>query len=255
MNSTATAMLLLALGCAQQARPPAVDPPSWSTPAGKQQAQLEMASSLVEMGRNQEALALLTEARAGGGPELEIDVMQARIYLQGGMVSEAAALLEPWQDRNPRDPHYHRVLGLVRFDQQQLDLAEAAFSRSLALEPDSFDTNNNLGFLLMVDGRPTEAVVQLRRALELRPGDLKAHTNLAFALAAAERDDEALELFQAIQPPALAYGNMGLACERRGARDQALDWYRRALEHDPARASVIEAIERLSFSPDEAPQP
>jgi tetratricopeptide (TPR) repeat protein len=209
---------------------------------------MDMAWTLVEMGRLPEAIAVITEARREAGPELELDVLQARVYLRMGMTGEAGALLEPWSAKNPKLASYHQVLGLVHFDQGHTDLAQVALERALALEPDSFDNNNNLGFLLLATDRPEAALPLLRRALELRPGDARAQGNLAFALAALERDEEALEVFGALHPPAVAFSNMGLACERRGAPDLALGWYERALGLDPGQLQASEAVERLSPS-------
>jgi Flp pilus assembly protein TadD len=247
--------LLLAIslvGCAhsgKEAKPEAAPPPAWTTQEGRQQARIDMARSLAEMGRMNEAVTLLAEARTEPGSELELDVLQARIYLRMGMAGEAAALLEPWEERRPKHAEFFQVLGLIRFDQQRTEQARAAFERALELDPDTFDNNNNLGFFLLVSDRPEAALPLFRRALELRPGDARAHGNLAFALAALERDDEAFEVFRAVQPPALALANMGLACERRGAPELALTWYRRAVELEPDQALAYEAIERLTSPP------
>ena len=259
MNSLLTLIPLLALGCAHttagQQRPDPVPPPAWSTTQGRHQARLDMAQTLVDMGRMQEAIAVLTEARAESGPELELDILQARIYLRMGMASEAAAILGSWTARDPRDASYHQALGLVRFDQQHTDQAEASFVRALELEPNDFDNNNNLGFLMLVTERPEQALPLLRRALELRPGDPRAYGNLAFTLAALGQDNDALEVFRALHPPSVAFANMGLACERRGAPDQALAWYRRALELEPALPAALEAADRLASSASGDPQP
>ncbi len=226
----------------QSSAEPGVD---WSTPKGREEARLDMARTLLDMGRAQEAMTVLAAARQESGSELAVDVLQARAYLGVGMAGEAAALLEPWLRRSPRDAELYRTLGLVRFEQRRLEEAERAFLEAVEIEPDSFDSSNNLGFLLLTAGRPEEALVHLRAALALRPTDRRARNNIGFALAALERDEEALDVFRAadIEPSALA--NMGLACERRGDPNQARAWYDQALAIDPGQHLALEALQRL----------
>ncbi len=251
----ALALLLPAMACAHGQRVEPQPPPAWSSREGRHEARLEMAHTMMELGRHREALAVLTQAREESGPELELDVLQARTYLALGMTSEAAALLEPWERKSPRELDYHLAVGLVRFDQNQLEDAEAAFLRAIDLDDRSFDAHNNLGFLLLVSERPEQALPRLRRALELHPGDARARSNLAFALAALEKDKEALELLRTLHPLPVAYSNMGLACERRGQPDAALDWYQRALELEAEQPMALEAIQRLAPPPQGDPKP
>ncbi len=241
---------LLAVGCAHaggtDARRAAAQPaPSWTTPEGRLESRMDMARTMLDMGRHQEAMAILTEARREAGGELELDVLQARATLALGMAGEAAALLEPRLDRPPKHAEFYRVLGLIRFDQDRLDEAEEAFRRALEIEPDAFASHNNLGFLLLVRDRPDDAIRYLRRALQLHPDDRRARTNLGFALAALLRDEEALEVFRAAHSEPVALANLGLACERRGTPEDALTWYQRALELEPNQPLANEAVRRL----------
>ncbi len=242
--------LCLGLGCAARAdRVRAGDvraPAEWSTPQGKLATQLTLAEDLIGLGRPREALAMLALARQEQPrPVLALDVLQARATLDLGMAGEAAAILEPWTERPPRDADFHALLGLVRYDQQDLEASEAAFRRAIEIEPKHFDAHNNLGFLLLGSGPPEQAVRELRAALELRPNDRRARNNLGFALAAMGEAEQALEVFRAVNPEPTALANMGLAAERRGDTDQAIAWYRQVLALTPTHDAAAAALQRL----------
>jgi len=250
----------LVVGCAARTdRSPAsaVEPtPDWSTAKGRHGTQLQLAESLIDLGRTREAMTLLATLRQDSDkPELEVDVLYARATLKMGMAGESAAILEPWLDHPPRDADFHALLGLVRFDQAQLDDAEVAFVRAIELDAGHFDAHNNLGFLLLGSDRPQPAIQHFRSALAVRPNDPRARNNLGFALAAAGKEREALEVFRAINPESQALSNMGLACERGGELDDAIAWYNRALERDPAHATAAAAIQRLQASSEGATPP
>ncbi|MFH1463573.1 MAG: tetratricopeptide repeat protein [Pseudomonadota bacterium] len=257
MRSGPLLVALVLAGCAHRAGTGQIvtDAPAWSTSAGRTEARLEMAGSMLDLGRPREALEIVAAARSECHDELALDLLQARAYLALGMPGEASALLEPWDQRHPRDAELYRMLGLTRFEQERLEEAEAAFRRAIQIEPDDHDVQNNLGFLLLVRGRPEEAVPLLRRALELQPDQLRARSNLGFALAAQGLDREAIEVFRAVQPEAAALTSMGIACERRGEPQTALTWYRRALAVEPAQAVAAEAVQRLAppSAPEESP--
>ena len=62
---------------------------------------------------------------------------------------------------------------------------------------DSSRVLNNLGYSLILDGRPAEAIPYLTRSLELEPRSTDGRHSLGTALAALGRDDEAAKEFQA----------------------------------------------------------
>lgn len=244
---------LLVLGCAGRAgRAPATSaqaPADWSTPQGKLSTQLELAEQLIDLERPREALAMLAMVRQEQTrPVLALDVLQARATLDLGMAGEAAAILEPWIERSPRDAEFHALLGLVYYDQQAPAPAQTAFQRAIELDPQHFDAHNNLGFLLLSSGQPEQAIPELRAALGLRPNDRRALNNLGFALAATGEERQALEVFRAANPEPTALANMGLAAERRDDPEQAIAWYRKVLTVAPDHTTAASAILRLDPS-------
>jgi Tfp pilus assembly protein PilF len=252
-RALAVVAIALTLGCATRSdKGPASaveTAPNWTTPDGRHATQLELAERLIELDQPREALTLLATVRTEAGkPELAVDVLSARATLELGMTGEAAAILEPWLERAPRDPDFHALLGLVRFDQKQLEPAEQALRRAIQLDAGHFEAHNNLGFLLLSDGRPELAIEQLRAALTIRPSDVRARNNLGFALAAAGQPDQALEVFRAVNSEPAALANMGLAAERSGDADAALAWYRQALALDPEHSAAALAVGRLQPS-------
>lgn len=205
-----------------------------------------MAQVLLESGRAEEALQLVTMARQDGGEGLELDLLQARALHARGMLEEAVAVLAPRVQRAPRVAALRAELGLLYFDLGRMGEAEAELLRAVELEPSDPAIRNNLGFLLLVQGRPQEAVVHLRECVRLDPSQERARNNLGYALVALGREDEALRTFLGTSDEARARASMGLAWERVGASDKAILWYRRALEADPGLATARARLDALA---------
>ena len=165
----------------------------------------------------------------------------------------------------------YQNLGAAFQETGRLHDAEAAFTRALALDPDSAPAHSSLGSVLRQQGRPEEAIEQLELALRLqpnfddarfnlanaradlgdwtgaiaayeqvarrRPDSVEAHANLAIALAGADRLDEAIEHFRtaaALAPQtAKAHYNLGHALLVRGDVNEAVDELIRAERIDP----------------------
>jgi Flp pilus assembly protein TadD len=137
----------------------------------------------------------------------------------------------------------------VLFDSGARVEAEAFFRRALELDRRDPRLLNNLGFLLLVDGRPADAVVHLEQAARLDPTDRRAFNNLGFAYGALGDDRRALESFRAAVDEAGALANLGLACERRGDAAAAAGWYGKALALSPRHPLAFEGMERLGARP------
>jgi len=102
--------------------------------------------------------------------------------------------------------------------------------------PGDFGVNFRLGFALMTQKKPADAVGYYRAALAIQPGVVVCD-NLAYALRASGKLDEAIAYCErAIRMDpnyAPAHSNLGLALKAQGKLDLAIDCFRRALELNP----------------------
>ncbi len=94
------------------------------------------------------------------------------------------------------NPVAHENLGAVLLQEGKVGPAIAQFGEALRLAPDYPDAHNNLGNALGMEGRNEEAVAQFRAALRwMDTPDI--HHNLAFTLQKLGRTDEAIAEYQA----------------------------------------------------------
>jgi tetratricopeptide (TPR) repeat protein len=149
--------------------------------------------------------------------------------------------------------------------------SQRLFRYVLACNPGAI-AHNNLGNVLMHNGRFDEAIEHFRRSLQINPY-YHPYVNLAIALSAKGREDEAVESFRQalrINPrfgaddpiggmlvqrgllseairyygeafeietdSAAVHNNLGLAYSTQGEFSKAVEHYRRALELDPKHA-------------------
>jgi tetratricopeptide (TPR) repeat protein len=90
---------------------------------------------------------------------------------------------------NAKLPDVHYFYGFALLSAGDTDRAGAAFQLELEVNPNNFDSNLQLGVLLISDDKYAEALQHLRRALQLRPGDLAVR----FQLAVRDVDQDRLE--------------------------------------------------------------
>ncbi|WP_167075515.1 serine/threonine-protein kinase [Massilia aquatica] len=101
----------------------------------------------------------------------------------------------------PDDHVLQDLLGTLYFEQGQLEPAERAFRRSIALQPDTVKSYANLSFVLQRQNRIDESLQVLQQGLQVRPtGQL--YTNLGNALFNRGDYVAAAEAFErAVAPP------------------------------------------------------
>jgi tetratricopeptide (TPR) repeat protein len=128
--------------------------------------------------------------------------------------------------------------------------AEKAYRAALAIKEDDAGTHNQLGYMLLRQGKNDEAVTEFRRYVELAPDDANAHDSLGEGLLAAGKAEDAaasyrkaLELNPKFAPS--AWG-LGQCLDSLGRRDEAAAGYRRYLELAPKGEHANDARQRLS---------
>ena len=121
---------------------------------------------------------------------------------------------------------------------RDLEGAEGAYRKAIALAPDAAIAHNGLGALLADGlGRYGEAIEAFRRALKLDPALLYARSNIAAALSYQRKYAEAIALAQKSleQTPQdyTALSVLGLAYSATGQPRKAVEAFRRAVEIGP----------------------
>lgn len=116
------------------------------------------------------------------------------------------------------------------------------WSQVLRIEPNSPVARNNVGNLLMRDGRVVEATAHYRAAVAAKPAYAEAHDNLGVALAASGRPGEAIDEYRralAIEPSSSGpHNNWGVALARQDNVEGAIDHFKLAIVADPANADA-----------------
>lgn len=145
---------------------------------------------------------------------------------------DSALLLQP----HDADAYYHRAE--AHAEQQQYSQAIDDYSQAIALQPDfypAFIGRGTARYYAARDARQAEA--DYRRALACNPTVALAHSNLGFMLLLQGQPEEAINACnQAVllaADSAMAYGNRAAACHALGRYRQTIVDCDRALNCDP----------------------
>jgi tetratricopeptide (TPR) repeat protein len=104
------------------------------------------------------------------------------IFMRRGRAVEASGYLETAARLAPKDPIPRLLLGWAWRTRGDLDKAEAALRRALAIDPLCHGARINLAIVLQDRGRTDEAVDMLRRLLDREPGYALADSALGYML-------------------------------------------------------------------------
>ena len=181
-------------------------------------------------------------AVAPANPELW-NALGFALFQQGKSLAAVAAL-EKAIEADPKHWKAHNNLALASVDLGELEVAEAHYRESLALEPQPA-IYSDLGFVLERQGLTDEAIEMYGKALELAPSSATAHYNLGGSLvrrgeyAAAERHFRAaLEH----EPSAPAYDGLGFVLWKQGRADEAIAALHAAIDADPKHPAAYDHL-------------
>jgi len=123
------------------------------------------------IGDGQEGGAAVINRILSHGDSAEAYLLRGTLELTAHDRDAARADLEKAVALNPRLPGAHARLGELLLMLGESERARAAFTQELALDPDEFTSNLNMGVLAKQDQAYVEARRYLERALRTRPND------------------------------------------------------------------------------------
>lgn len=149
---------------------------------------------------------------------------EARLLIKQDLPHEAVSALRPLASQPGAPASIHSWLAIALDQSGDLSAGETAHRSALALSPTDDTLLNNLGFNLLQQGRPEEAIRFLQSAVDLNRGNLLARSNLAHALAVRAADSDAsgaVAHWSVAVDPASAHNNLAAALIERGQYENA----------------------------------
>lgn len=169
-------------------------------------------------------------------------VAAAEMMTRRGASAVAKSLLYRALAANPFNSTAYLTLGMIQYDQDDLQEAERYFRKALLVSNGSLEALHHLGTLLNEQGRFNEAASLLRQAHKLSPESTVITQNLADSLQGAGQSQQAYDLYQRVlgQTPdnLKALISMSVVCEHLDKMDEALDLLLHARELAPDKAKI-----------------
>jgi tetratricopeptide (TPR) repeat protein len=174
----------------------------------------------------------------------DADVIQnnlGTVYWRAGDVDKAESVWRALLVRNPNYPEMLNNLGLVAGQKKQYSQACEFFQHAIKVRPTYTQPHLNLAKAYRFMGRASSAERELRLALALSPLDYRVLNELGQLLLDEGRLSEAEEQFRTslrIQPNVLAYDYLGEINLRRRALSEAEGDFRAALAMDESDSNA-----------------
>lgn len=195
--------------------------------AGPMVARNEIATKVQSAKPNQQAIALLAQAKA---------------LMQVGRLPEATAHLRSIQAINPQLAEPHEELGKIGLMTNNSFMAIQELKNAALLNPTKASTHAQLGIVYQNRARTKEAIEEFKKALKLDGKDAVTAFNLGNAYFQLNQSQDAMMLFQRaveLNPQmAAAHNNIASIYANCGQTQEAIDKYEEALSLDPNLASA-----------------
>jgi tetratricopeptide (TPR) repeat protein len=183
-------------------------------------------------------------------PDIEFLFNAAVRFHQQGNLQRASELYHRVQTIEPGHVMSLNNQALIARAMGRLELSVGMLEKARKLEPDNFEVLANLGRVSLQNNQPLSAERHLLAALEIKPADRKLRIFLAKALHRQGRYPEASALFDKLLRQDgdnfdLLYA-MGTISAREKNKQQALKFFRKALQVKPQDEQTREWITELS---------
>ncbi len=202
--------------------------------------------------RGEEARPHLEAANRGDAANPEILRALLQLDVSENRVQESIDRIEAAVTDNPESAKLLLLQGEVAMLTRQVDVAEAAFRKTLELDPNALDAYQRLASLYVLTGRSDQVVTTYEEALERNPKSGVVHLNLALLYEIRNRYQDAQARYESaieLQPDlAVAKNNLAyLIAEHGGDLDRALDLAQEAKSALPSNPNTADTLGWVLF--------
>ncbi|HEX6833226.1 MAG TPA: tetratricopeptide repeat protein, partial [Rudaea sp.] len=218
------------------------------------EAQLRSAVLLDNLGKTDEALALVHQLQARAADDSkelgEVYLVEAELLNHRHRGEEAVAVYDRGLKTLPDDTRLLYARALLNDDLDHVDAAVSDLRRVLELKPDDADAMNALGYTLADrTDRHDEGLALIERALTLKPGEPAIIDSLGWAQYRLGHLDEAIRQLRMAyqkQPDAEIAAHLGEVLWVSGQKDEARQVWEQGRKKDGKNKVLLDTIRRLA---------
>ncbi len=215
-----------------------------------------LGTTLLYADRNDEALEQYEIAQRIGPPSAIIYRNRGLLYMNRGLLREAAAEFQKALQIDSDNPDTHYKLGLVYAKLGMRDEAMKQYGIFIESNKDSADVYVRVGIDMGQAGMERDATAMFEKALRLEPDNVDAHYNLGNAFANSGQLGDAIEHFMIavrLQPDnPFLHNALGVAYEKKGLYIEAVEQYKAAVRLSPGEPIYRSNLERVNGLKEEA---
>jgi tetratricopeptide (TPR) repeat protein len=174
---------------------------------------------------------------------------EAITLIGSGNTGQAEAVCRAALKRNPRDANLTALLGALLIKLRRHHEAGQRLREAIALAPTFAKPHEDLGYLLIQEKKPEDAVVVLERATRLDPRLEGAWFSLGKALSMLGRGTEADQAFERAFDLAPLRRLMALGAEhqKEGRLEEAEQLYYRVLRQQPDHVDALRLLGQIAY--------
>jgi Tfp pilus assembly protein PilF len=212
---------------------------------------LQLAERYQQLGYPELAIEHYRLASARFPQDASVAMKLAKSLRDFNHIEDAIGVLANFCGKNPAPPpDLLSLFGILRDDAGHYAEAEKSHRAALIGAPKLAYLHNNLGYNLLLQGRPKEAAGEFREALALEPHSRLANDNLGLALLAQWKTDEqpkeALLRWESVSGPATAHNNLASVLMEQGRYADARKELEIALSYQKDHQAAVANLRLLA---------
>jgi tetratricopeptide (TPR) repeat protein len=200
-------------------------------------AQNNLAGVLMEKGQVDKAIAHYRQAVEIAPAEALVLSNLGSALVRKGQVDEGIAQLQKALQIDPGYADAYSFMGSALINKGQVDAAIGYYQKAVQLNTSDPAAYNNLGIISLRSDQPDQAIEYYKKAVAMKPSSAEMRYNLGNAFARKESWKDAIACYTAAlsleYPPvegARVENNLGVALQRLGKFDEALEHFSHALQ-------------------------
>lgn len=215
-------------------------------------ARSALVEALIQAGKTEQGTQVLNEVVRGFASEkpLEAQLLRARALTLQKQYDRALGILRPLATEHPESGEVFFALGVLHSEMKNVEGAEEAYRKVIALDPENATALNNLGYVFAQHGiNLDEAHDLVRKALELRPGAGFALDSLGWIYFQKGEIETAIKYLEKAKSRSVGdaeiYEHLGDAYQKLGDLKKAREHYNEAQRFDPKNQRLQDKLQRL----------